>query len=407
MKQIVALVLAVLITLSLAACGEKEALSSETPGLQQTESLTQSSEGAEESSPPSESVESEPTEPPIKTVYIKTSEKTYIDGELTYAYEYDSRGNLLKSVDGAAGVVGGYICEYTYDENNNCLSKIYTENGFPSDYTYYTYDQAGNLLTKDVYNAQSELHYTYRYNEKNQKIEEVSSTLDGVQSITEFFYNSDGLLARKAKRRGNKTEPEEIIEYTYDARGNKLTENQYSNGLLVELVWTYDDADRMLTSFCYVSYGEEKHVKEYMHWAYDDHGNQVLACLNPDPNAVIPPNYQYTYDDAGNILSRSCRQKDGSYALEYANTYDVAGKQEKTIYYNTDGSVQSTSVYAYDESGNLLSVTGQSPDGSSAGKTEYTYDEAGNVLSRTIYSKDGNVSQKDEYTYIAIEVPNE
>ena len=407
MKQIIALVLAVLITLSLVACGEKEALPSETPGLQQTESSTQSSEGAEESSLPSESVESEPTEPPIKTVYIKTSEKTYIDGELTYAYEYDSRGNLLKSVDGAAGVVGGYICEYTYDENNNCLSKIYTENGFPSSYTYYTYDAVGNMLTKDVKNAQSELHYTYRYNDKNQKIEEVFSGAAGVESITEFSYNSAGLLARAATRRGTKTEPEDIIEYTYDARGNKLTENQYSNGLLVELVWTYDDADRMLTSFGYVNIGEERILKEAMRWAYDDHGNQIMACFNPDPNATIQPEWQYTYDAAGNILSRSCWQKDGSYALEYANTYDVAGKQEKTIYYNTDGSVRSTSVYAYDETGNLLNVIGQSPDGSSAGKTEYTYDEAGNVLSRTIYSKDGSVSQKDEYTYIAIEIPNE
>ena len=369
MKRIFSLVLATIFLFSLAACG-KEAAPTQPSGTSAIGEQLNSQPTTEDAT---EQATEAPTEPAI--IYIMTSKTRAQDGVVLDYEEYDTEGKLLKKIDGAPGTPGGYTYEYTYDENGNCTKKVYIENGFPPESTYYTFDEKGNMVKKDESRPLSELHYSYDYNDAGQMIKEQDTASNG--GSTTFEYDSRGLMIRKSKYLHDANEPYEIREYDYDATGNKIKETSSNNGTPFEYyTWTYDANGNMTSELLGIYYdGENLEYKLASRWLYDEHGNLIGESDDPY-NEEVTPHTRYTYNDAGQTLEKYNIQSDGSLVLAL--------------------------TYQYDENGLLATTTQHQKDGSTVIAEEYTYDENGNMLSS--FSPLSNI--KWVYTYAAIGNPN-
>lgn len=117
---------------------------------------------------------------------------------MQFKLKYDSKGNCTELSSDY-----GYIEKKVYDENNNLIKETITHNSFET------------------------LQYTYKYNDKNQKISELYES--GKTQYTYFedgnikdviVYNIDGSIQRK----GNYT-------YQYDEYQNWITQIVYENGV--------------------------------------------------------------------------------------------------------------------------------------------------------------------------------
>lgn len=116
---------------------------------------------------------------------------------LSYGYEYDKRGFLVKSLKN--GEVWG---EYIYDASGN---RIYSkEQGEEASYSYNVENQ---LLEKKT----SGHIYTYEYNTRGDMICEC---LDG-KVFAQYQYNGLGQLLQVSNENGT-------VSYSYDAMGNRL-----------------------------------------------------------------------------------------------------------------------------------------------------------------------------------------
>lgn len=361
MKKTLCLLFAICMVISLAACGENSAPTVPAGTTATGEQLN--------SQPATDAPTDAPTEAPAEPaiIYILATKTRTKDGVVDDYEEYDNQGRLIKEIEGAPGSHGGYTYEYTYDENGNCIKKVYTENGFPSDYTYYTYDEKGNMVKKDEIRPQSELHYGYAYNDAGQMVKEWDTASNG--GTTTFEYDSRGFMIRKSRYLHCATEPYEIREYAYDENGNKIKESSLKNGTPFELfTWTYDENGNMTSELPGIYYdGENLVYKLASRWLYDEHSN-LIGESNDPYNEEVTPHTKYTYNDAGQMLEKYNIQSDGSLVLALTYQYAENGLLATTTQYAQDGSTQITEEHTYDEHGNLLSSSY-----SNGVKWEYTY----------------------------------
>lgn len=393
MKRMFSLILATILLFSLAACGENSAPTVPAGTTATGEQLNSQPVTEVTTEPPTEA----PTEPAI--IYIFATKTRTKDGVVDDYEEYDSEGRLIKEIEGAPGSRGGYTREYTYDKNSNCIKKVSTQNGFSPDYTYYTYDEKGNMVKKDVIYPQSELHFGYAYNDAGLLIKEWDAASNG--GTTTYEYDGRGLLIRKNYYPYGAKEPSDVREYVYDESGNKIKESSCYNGTPMELfTWTYDENGNMISELLgvYENNGE-LFYKTALHRLYDEHNNLIGESYDPY-HTEVTPHTKYTYNDAGEILEAYNIQSDGKLVLSYTNTYAEGGLLSCRTNYAQDGSVSSTSVTTRNEQGQALSVTCQKSDGSTYTSEEHVYDENGNLLSSS-YSN----GVKWEYTYFAIDNP--
>lgn len=215
----------------------------------------------------------------IVTVHCLKSVQITGDDPITYSFTYDAQGNLLTS-DHA----GGYRDVYTYDEACNVLTyQLYkSDNSLLSDY-HYIYDARGNMLTAVSY------------------------------------FNG-------------KTEPSSQRIFTYDKRGNKLSEAWYQgNKVTSNTDWVYDSAGNCTDRFEYINQVLTLHCAQ----AYSQDGKLLTILLHQTSASASGENTsytEYTYNEEGLL----CDYK-----------YYNGGKNEgrTPLLHNT---------FDYDEYGNLI-----------------------------------------------------
>jgi RHS repeat-associated protein len=313
---------------------------------------------------------------------------------------YDSNGNMLTRTD-----ANGNTVTYTYDTNNNVLSKSAQLNGsaVTTSYTYNsfgevltmtdplgntttnTYDANGNLLTvtTPAPNGQTSASVMqFAYN----NLGELTQITDPLSHITALSYNATGLIQSITDAQNNTT------SYTYDARGNRTSVVDPINGSGHPTTFTYDLLNHLLgitypngasVSFTYdyrgrrVSATDQNNKTTY--YAYDD-ADRLLSVTDPAGNVT-----QYTYDTENNLLSITDANNHTT-----SFTYDPFGRVIQTTFPST-----LVETYGYDPVGNLTSKTdrkGQTiqcvydalyrmtsktyPDSSSA---NYVYDLVGKI----------------------------
>lgn len=260
------------------------------------------------------------------------------DGSTSVTYTYDNRGNCLSEnhSDGTRTV-------YTYDESNNCLSEktykqndkwefnnyTYDENGnvltHENSHNYeegnwsidsYTYDERGNILTHQYKNCESGNGYTYiySYDEKDNRVTEeyVSNTGYSYTSATSYVYDDDGNCL-------SITSDEETTTYTYNDDGKVLTKKRVVSGDLTtykyKWVYTYDKKGNVLTEKYSVKSGDA-------------------------PEKITTT--AYTYDENGRVLSENCSNSSGAWKQETC-TYEN-DRLASRVLTNSNGEVESYSV---------------------------------------------------------------
>ena len=109
----------------------------------------------------------------------------------------------------------------------------------------------------------------------------------------------------------------------------------------------------------------------------------------------------YTYDEQGNITSRTGAYLRGTTTSTFTNEYDEQGYLIRTTCYNEDGEVkdQYEYVYEFDEQGQKISQTIYDTDGNI--HQLYKYDGKGNEVCYIYFNDDGSINTQYDFEYDA------
>ena len=291
------------------------------------------------------------------------------DGNTT-EYSYDKGGNLIGVTDAK-----GNVTSYEYDLANN-LTKLTDANGNETGYEYLDY----NLLWKTTDANGNTASYTY------DKMGRMTSQTDRLGNVISYTYNNQNQITKNEVKKEGKTvsEPNSIVERTYDANGN-MTGMQDASGTYV---YSYDAKNRVTSvsrdgeSYLSYSYDSRNNVTLVNGTAYGYNSRNQLSSVSK--NGVVT---NYTYDTNGNVrevrtgslttvyeYNRNNRvtrveNKAGTEVLEeYSYTYDYSGRM-KTVTSNEE-----TTTYTYNSIGQVSQV--QYPNRT----VQYVYDNAGNRI---------------------------
>ena len=299
--------------------------------------------------------------------------------ERTVDFTYDANGNLLSWSDGS------YSATYTYDKNDRKLSETVAYGAFSLSH-HYTYDAAGN---KASYTAPDGTVITYHWDKD--RLQRIELPTVGSINYARYRWASPDLITypgggQRQIAHDPLLRPETIVAedpaanavmdfaYTYDAAGNiiqKVTET-------LAYDYTYDALDRLT---------ESASALEVEGWTYDPNGNRLSDNLNPgswtyndNDELTESPTATYTYDDAGNPLTKTDGGQTFNYAYNAENrlirvtddtnpigeyTYDPFGRRIKKVtqtetryfHYSDEGLVGE-----YDQTGASIRHYGYEPD---------------------------------------------
>ena len=318
-----------------------------------------------------------------------TAELLCEDETLNLSVEYDQGANAKGKLTKISDVSGSV--ELAYDAKGNIASKTQTiaDKTFT---TVYTYNDENKLISQ-TYPSGKVLSYDY-----NTKGELTSISIDGTAFISDIQTNQNGLLSYTYSDGTTHTR-----EYDTNGRVTKLIYPDYTEVVNYNEVsnitsitaddktkhFDYDAIDRL------VRY--DLNATEYQRFTYDANGNrlsqnqevnrsqsyiytnntnileQVIHTLRVDENTTqTEKEVTYTYDKLGNIIN------DGSHTYTYDSRARLVGVDDNITYeYNYDNrrvskTVNNTTTYYLYEAHKLVGE----------------YDENGDVIKEYLYYGD-------------------
>lgn len=312
-------------------------------------------------------------------------------GELLAAYTYDLHGNCTTYRDEQ-----GALHHYRYDCLGNRLQELKAvekqgtgakEGGYHYRRTDYGYDKNGNCIRQ--------VRYGGTYDQEGQLLRA------GKDLVLAFVYDARNRLVEVTDSEGAK------VAYAYDARGNKIKEEQLIFGvdpkeegsLVRKFTYHYDRAGRLVEKRELLDngLGKGKPTWAVTRYGYDENGNRIHI-LTPegyvlyrtfderdrlaeetlvDEKNAIRLTTSLTYDKAGNIVR--LLQQGGEGKRELSCTYDL--QERLTRIQELDGPVF---AYGYDGNGNRVEERRLLPaEEEQYQTTHYAYDLRGNLLKRT------------------------
>lgn len=266
------------------------------------------------------------------------------DGSNTI-YEYNEIGQLIKHTNGR-----GQISTCTYNETGRLVKQVTTEGDID-----YTYDENGNLLSVNDSNGT----ITRTYDDLNR----VTSYKDSRGNTIGYQYDAVGNLIKLTYPDGK------VVSYDYDA-ANRLNKVSDWNGRVT--TYEYDPTGRLIQNTL-----PDGSITTFI---YDEAGH-LLQQKDIDKNSNIIAQYDFTYDQIGNILSEnsSGMQMADSDTVEmvYGAGNRLSNFNSQEISYDADGNIIQGPLngeiqsFAYDSRNRLVQ----------AGNTSYSYDAEGNRIS--------------------------
>jgi len=350
--------------------------------------------------------------------------------EVTYEYTYDKDGNviLIKEYEGPS-LTGEKVFSYTsykyadsatyiskdtryygeekyvylYDENNDDISITqYDANGEIvrlSEFEH-TYDDIGNRIHEKEFvngNLTHEYEYSCRADDPTHtyRSKHVYYDKDGYKYVT--FYNEQGHVTKEIYYDNDgEIDYERNHEYTFDNKGNILSQKEYIDGKLsIEYEYSYKTSHPSETyQSKRIDYRGDSTKRVEI---YNENRETVSATeYDAEGNVTYNFTFEYEYDGNGKLLKR--REYENGRLVEtseYAYYPDGSGDTyfNKLIMYYEDSSYR---IVVYNTRGSIDSDTHYFADFT---KHETIYDGNGNELSETYYDADGNISEKYTYEY--------
>ncbi|MDQ2085630.1 PKD domain-containing protein [Herbivorax sp. ANBcel31] len=249
--------------------------------------------------------------------------------ENVQTFEYDVLGRLITETTAI-----GSTMNYGYNSLNLLTSM---KNGREQE-TTYKYDDADRLVS--FTDEDGTVEYVY---DKNDNILEVTDENGTIQRE----YDALNRVTKYKDFNGNS------IEYSYDSVGN-LVALTYPGGRIVR--YEYDETGRLLKVIDW-----EDRVTNY---EYDNNGRLVKTIR---PNDTV---FTITYNKAGQIVQQKDVDKHGNIINQYDYTYDEVGNVTVEESSNEPGApVINNATMTYDKGNRLITYNGN----------EIKYDEDGNM----------------------------
>ena len=193
--------------------------------------------------------------------------------------------------------------EMKYQGKNLAQKTTFNAQNLQSDKSNYLYDSKGNVIQEDIYLSKDFVQYkaVYKYDKQNRKISEARYDKD-LKKHYETTLKYDGKNVTNKSTVNDKGELEVSQDFTYDSKGNVLTEMAYEK---------FDNS------------------KTLTRYAYDSKGNRTDWSV--EKNGVPYMKATYTFDDKDNLTSISATDKDGKEIerRDYAYEYDETGNWTK------------------------------------------------------------------------------
>lgn len=316
------------------------------------------------------------------------------------SYSYDAQHNVTQVIRDAGNF--NLTSSFSYDPVTGQVAESINPRSIS---TQMLYDVNGNLdtVTRDALG--SPVVTDTQYNTQGQLTQ--STDADGI--ATAYEYDADGYMTRVYNPNVLPADPQIETSYTYDARGNRLTQTD-ANGNTTTYV--YDDLDRVTsvtdaltntTSFVYDANGNLTQITDARNnvtqLAYDSYDR--LISRTEAVGTALQRSTSYTYDSRGNLLSVT-----DPLLHTTTYTYDLISQLTQAC----DHLNQCWS-FNYDEAGNLISKTDPnnhstgygydaidrlaSVNDAATGVSQYTYDANSNLTQVT----DANIHTAAQNTY--------
>ncbi len=278
-----------------------------------------------------------------------------------------------------------------------------------SDNTVYLGKRVLWLPTEQVMDVNGSIDKTtYTYDSRGNVLTQVY-TYNGNNGIsfapetTTFTYDGQDRLLKKTVKSNDPEYPaDHETTYAYDKRGNLIKETHTDHldpSSDYTVVYSHDSRGNVLLR-------DESHADgagNTVTYTYDAAG-RLLTEQGKDKleTGGSDYSYKYTYDALGNLLtSETVRVYAGvTERSRYAYTYDAAGNVLSEAYSHTDGdgnTLNSSTLYSYDHRGNKVTETYVHPDGSQVQYT-HTYDAYNHIVSSTNGQPDSVVRYTYTYT---------
>lgn len=217
--------------------------------------------------------------------------------------------------------------------------------------------------------------------EADARVSRTDTYYDGGQFLYRDIYAYDE-QGRQLERDTYSCYPEEddavfawlgSVRYEYDDQDNLIREIYYYTSIEDEMYtihYDYDDAGHLVAMY-------SDYVDDPTHTEYEYNGNLLVREYHHE-EYTGDSLYEYEYDDAGQMLSKSEYLEDGSLYSILHYTYSEDGLLESAVYEVIETPLpfwMTDDYYEYDSLGNLIRITSYDIDGALASETLYYYDE--------------------------------
>jgi len=233
---------------------------------------------------------------------------------------------------------------------------------------------------------------SWLYDNRGKVVKEIKTISGQGSFMTQWGYNSAGLLVSMTYPGGNSGLAGEVLNYTYNKRmlletmsgnSNYITDSQYdSAGRLVERILSNGTLKIVRNYYDWDSYGGRlstiqsgtvstpTSIQNLTYSEYDNNGN-IKRFANPYEKNLggtqVSAKTYYNYDELNRLVDAQMKNPDGSFTYyQQSYGYDELGRLE----------TKAGTTLAYDEPNDKLHAV------SSAGTIDYLYDANGNMTLR-------------------------
>lgn len=277
------------------------------------------------------------SEPLILLSKVLTKERGG-DWQVTDKYKYDTVGNLLKRIH-YYRLNEEYRYEYGYDEKGQQTSVTYhyiypwKNDDYFISYTY-EYDDSGNMVKKTevLDDGNVRTWWEYSYDAADNMIGEIlyqyQDGLPSQQELKEYEYDDDGNLVKYVYY-GRDGSIQEWYEYKYDGSGNMIQEILYDpyGKAVWRMQYTYGEFG-VLTE-------RDSNDRRKIKYEYDASGNlQKRTVYHPQGECYAGGWDEYIYDSNGNLIKVEYWEGNSSGDRSCASIWKVE-KYKYTVIYLT------------------------------------------------------------------------